>query len=55
MTIRNLITALLESGIDIDTEISVTVSEDGEWRYISLTNNVVDYDDGTCAIVGNYQ
>lgn len=51
MTIRNLITTLLESGIDIDAEISVTVDE-GDWRYISLTNNVVDYGDNTCAIVG---
>lgn len=55
MTIRNLIAALLESGIDIDAEISITVEDSGEWRYISPTNNVVDYDDGTCAIVGNYQ
>jgi hypothetical protein len=54
MTVRELITALLESGIDIDTTISVAISEDdkGEWRYISLTNNVVNYDDGTCAIIG---
>lgn len=52
MTVRQMITALLESGIDIDAEISVTVSEDSEWRYISLTNNIVDYGDNTCAIVG---
>ena len=53
MTVRQMITALLESGIALDSEISVTVSEDsGEWRYISLTNNIVDYGDNTCAIVG---
>lgn len=53
MTLRELIAALLESGIDIDTKISVALSDhEGEWRYISLTNNIVNYDDGTCAIIG---
>jgi hypothetical protein len=54
MTLRDLMRMILESGIDIDTTISVAISEDdkGEWRYISLTNNVVNYDDGTCAIIG---
>lgn len=54
MTVRQMITALLESGIDLDAEISIAVDE-GDWRYISLTNNIVDYGDNTCAIVGNYQ
>lgn len=54
MTVRQLITDLIESGIDLDAEISIAV-EDSEWRYISLTNNIVNYDDGTSAIVGNYQ
>ena len=54
MTIRNLITELLNTGIDLDSEISIAVDE-GDWRYISLTNNIVNYDDGTCAIVGEYQ
>ena len=53
MTIRELMTALIESGIDIDSEVSVAVplTTDGEWEYISLTKNIVNYGDGTCAII----
>lgn len=52
MTVRELVVALVESGIDINSEISVAVPlTEGEWEYISLTKNIVDYGDGTCAII----
>ena len=52
MTIRELMKALIESGIDIDAKISVAVPlTEGEWEYIGLTRNIVDYGDGTCAII----
>lgn len=53
MTVKDLMIALIESGIDLNAEISVAVPNNtvGGWKYIPLTKNIADYGDGTCAIL----
>jgi hypothetical protein len=52
MTVKDLMIALIESGIDLNSKISIAVPlTEGEWEYIELTKDIVDYGDGTCAII----
>jgi hypothetical protein len=52
MTIRELIRLLVDSEIDLDTEIDFCIIENEENYKYYVINDIVDYNDGTCAIIG---
>lgn len=52
MTLREVIRTLVDSGISLDTEIKVvTKNESTAYEYSDFTTTVVDYEDGTAAII----
>ena len=53
MTLRDLMRMILESEIDLDTEINFCIiKNEVEYEYYTFSDNIVDYNDGTCAIIG---
>lgn len=52
MTVGDLFRTLIDSGISLDTEIKVvTKNAETAYEYSDLTTTVVDYEDGTAAII----